>query len=75
MLFIVTYLMIGVLWALVKAYMHPLSVTFAEVEAELKKNRQKVPSYVSYCVVAILFCIILWPANLVAIILAGGNNK
>ena len=75
MLFIVTYLMIGVLWTLVKTYMHPLPASFAEVEAELKKNRQKVPSYVSYCIVAILFCIILWPANLVAIILAGGNKK
>ena len=75
MLFIITYIMIGVLWALVKTYMHPLSVSFVEVKFELKKNRQKVPSYVSYCVVAILFCIILWPANLVAIILAGGNKK
>ena len=75
MIYIVTYLMIGVLWALVKTYMHPLSASFVEVKFELKKNRQRVPSYVSYCIVAILFCIILWPANLVAIILAGGNKK
>ena len=75
MLFIVTYLMIGVLWALVKTYMHPPSVFFAEVEAELKRNRQKVPSYASFCVVAFLFCVILWPANLVAITFAKYNKK
>ena len=69
MLFIVTYLMIGVLWALVKTYMNPPSVFYAEVEAEMKRNRQKVPSYVTFCVVAFLLCVILWPANILAVIL------
>lgn len=71
MIFIVTYLMIGVLWALVKTYMHPPSVFYAEVEAEMKKNGQKVPSYVTFCVVAFLLCVILWPANILAVILGG----
>lgn len=75
MLFIVTYLMIGVLWALVKTYMHPPSVFFAEVEAEMKKSRQKVPSYVSFCVLAFFFCTILWPANLTSVIFSEYNKK
>lgn len=68
MLFIATYVIIGVLWALVKTYMHPPSVFYAEIAVELKKNRQYVPSYVSFCILAFLFCIILWPANVSAII-------
>lgn len=75
MLYIATYLMIGVLWAIIKTYMHPPSVFFAEVEADLKKNRQKVPSYVTFCVMAFLLCVILWPANLTAIIFAGCNKE
>lgn len=75
MLIIVTYLIIGVLWASVKTYIHPPSVFFAEVEAEMKKSRQKVPSYISFCVLAFFFCIILWPANLASIIFAGCDKK
>lgn len=75
MIFIVTYLMIGVLWALVKTYMHPPSVFYASIEAEMKRNQQKVPSYVSFCVLAFFFCTILWPANLTAVIFAGNNKE
>lgn len=75
MLYIAAYLMIGVLWALVKAHMHPPSAFFAEVEADLKRNRQKVPSYVTFCVMAFLLCVILWPANLVTIAFAGFDKK
>ena len=71
MLFIATYLVIGVWWSLVKTHMHPPSVFFAEVEAEMKKNGQRVPSYVSFCVLAFFFCVILWPASLLDVVLSG----
>lgn len=75
MLYIAAYLMIGVLMSLMKAYLHPPSVFFAEIAVEMKKNGQKVPSYVSFCALAFFFCTILWPVSLVDVILAKYNKK
>lgn len=72
--FIVCYIIVGIIWFLYKNYTHPVSDFYKEMSAEYRKNNQSMPHYSSVVVVAFILTIALWPVTAITFVMAELNR-
>lgn len=75
MLYIVTYLLIGIVMLLYRNYTHPVSKFYKKWEKEHKDSKQKLPSYTSVLFAAVVVSIALWPISLSSILMDSWNDS
>lgn len=72
--FIMCYIIVGIIWFLYKNYTHPVSDFYKEMSAEYKKNNQPMPHYASVVIATVLVTVAIWPVSVVTFVLEEVNK-